>query len=138
MPDTPGHHTPTGHHPQRRTCANCAETFVITLIDCRYFERKAAQTGQTWPLPVRCQRCRDERRLHREAVKLQDGDVAMTCAVCARSFTWRQTDQVFYALQGFRPPTRCHACRRSRPARAAGGAQTGDPRPPATGATPLV
>ncbi|MDD5509631.1 MAG: zinc-ribbon domain containing protein [Dehalococcoidales bacterium] len=41
----------------------------------------------------------------------RDGDMNLTCRQCGREFVFSETEQDFYNLKGFLPPSRCRECR---------------------------
>lgn len=56
----------------------------------------------------------------------------ITCTDCAKEFYFKETDQSFYAQQGFAEPKRCWTCRQKRKTRRAAREQQGagnDPKP---------
>lgn len=101
-----------------RICVRCLEAFAITPADQAYFARKATEAGApTWTLPVRCRSCRDIRRREGTVVQPAGIDLQVICRDCATAFVFTENEQDFYARKGFRPPRRCHPCRRAvRPA----------------------
>ncbi len=43
-------------------------------------------------------------------------DIYKTCIECNRDFYFKESDQTFYAAQGFAEPKRCFPCRQRRKA----------------------
>lgn len=41
----------------------------------------------------------------------RDGDINLTCRQCGREFVFTESEQDFYNLKGFLPPSRCRECR---------------------------